>query len=72
MKSLNSPNISVGGLEPVTVVYIEVSNIEKFNVGCEVSKDSGSKILKEGEKVSSIREAMAKAKNKSSCREIYF
>ena len=32
MKSLNSSNISVGGLEPVSVVYIEVSNIENFSV----------------------------------------
>ena len=32
MKSLNSPNICVGGLEPVSVVYIEVSNIKNFSV----------------------------------------
>ena len=31
MKCLNSPNISVGGFELVTVVYIEVSNIENFS-----------------------------------------
>ena len=31
MKSLNSPNISVGGLEPVSVVYTEVSNIKNFS-----------------------------------------
>ena len=31
MKCLNSPNISVGGFEPVIVVYIEVSNIENFS-----------------------------------------
>ena len=36
MKSLNSSNISVGGLEPVSVVYIEVSNIENFSVWQEV------------------------------------
>ena len=30
MKSLNFPNISVGGLEPVSVVYIEVSNLDVF------------------------------------------
>ena len=33
---------------------------------------AGSKILKEEEKVSSIRGAIAKAKNNSSCREVYF
>ena len=33
---------------------------------------AGSKILKEGEKVSSIRRTIAKAKNDCSCREIYF
>ena len=32
MKSLNSPNIIVGELEPVSVVYIEVSNIKNFSV----------------------------------------
>ena len=32
MKRLNSPNISVGGFEPVSVVYIEVSNIKNFSV----------------------------------------
>ena len=32
MKRLNFPNISVGGFEPVSVVYIEVSNIENFSV----------------------------------------
>ena len=32
MKSLNFSNISVGGLEPVSVVYIEVYNIENFSV----------------------------------------
>ena len=32
MKSLNSPNISVGGLELVSVVYIEVSNIKNFSI----------------------------------------
>ena len=32
MKSLNSPNISVSGLEPVSMVYIEVSNIENFSM----------------------------------------
>ena len=31
MKSPNSPNISVGELEPVKVVYIEVSNIKNFS-----------------------------------------
>ena len=31
MKCLNSPNISVGGFEPVSVVYIEVSNIKNFS-----------------------------------------
>ena len=74
MKSLNSPNISVGGLEPVSVVYIEVSNIENFSVWVFSQQRlmAGSKILKEEEKVSSIRGAIAKAKNDSSCREIYF
>ena len=74
MKSLNSPNISVGGLEPVSVVYIEVSNIEYFSVWVFSQQRlmAGSKILKEGEKVSSIRGAIAKAKNDRSCREIYF
>ena len=32
MKSLNSSIISVGGLEPVSVVYIEVFNIKNFSV----------------------------------------
>ena len=74
MKSLNSPNISVGGLEPVSVVYIEVSNIKNFSVLVLGQKRlmAGSKTLKEGEKVSIIRGAIAKAKNDSSCREIYF
>ena len=31
MKRLNSPNISVGGFEPFSVVYIEVSNIKNFS-----------------------------------------
>ena len=31
MKCLNSPNISVGGLEPVNVVYIQISNIKIFS-----------------------------------------
>ena len=57
MKSLNSPNISVGGLEPVSVVYIEVF--------CQQRLVARSKILKEGGKVSSIRGAVAKAKNDS-------
>ena len=72
MKSLNSPNISVGGLEPVSVVYIEVSNIKNFSawVCSQQRLMAGSKILKGGEKVSSIRGAIAKAKNDSSCREI--
>ena len=74
MKSLNSSNISVGGLEPVSVVYIEVSNIENFSVWVFSQQRlmAGSKILKEGEKVSSIRGAIAKAKNNSSCMEVYF
>ena len=74
MKSLNSSNISVGGLEPVSVVYIEVSNIENFSVWVFSQQRlmAGSKILKEGWKVSSVRGAIAKAKNNSSCREIYF
>ena len=74
MKSLNSSNISVGGLEPVSVVYIEVSNIENFSVWVFSQQRlmAGSKILKEGEKVGSIRGAIAKAENNSSCREVYF
>ena len=32
MKRLNSPNISVGGVELVSVVYIEVSNIKNFSM----------------------------------------
>ena len=74
MKSLNSSYISVGGLEPVSVVYIEVSNIKIFSmwVFSQQRLKAGSKILKEGEKVCSIREAIAKAKKDSSCREIYF
>ena len=74
MKSLNSSNISVGGLEPISVVYIEVSNIENFSVWVFSQQGlmAGIKILKEGDKVSSIRGAIAKAKNNSSCREIYF
>ena len=31
-KRLNSPNISVDGFESVSVVYIEVSNIESFSM----------------------------------------
>ena len=31
-KSLNYPYVSVGGLEPVSMLYIEVSNIENFSV----------------------------------------
>ena len=74
MKSLNSYNISVGGLEPVSVVYIEVSNVENFSVWVFSQQRlmAGGKILKGGEKVSSIRGAIAKAKNNSNCREIYF
>ena len=74
MKSFNSSHISVGGLEPVSVVYIEVSNIKNFSVWVFSQQRlmAVSKILKEGEKVSSIRGAIAKAKNDSSCREIYF
>ena len=74
MKSLNSTYINVGGLEPVSVVYIEVSNIKNFNVWLFSQQRlmAGSKILKEGEKVCSIRGAIAKAKNDSSCRDIYF
>ena len=65
---------TVGGLEPVSVVYIEVSDIKNFSVWVfsQQGPTAGSKILKEGEKVSSIRGAIAKAKNDSSCREIYF
>ena len=45
MKSLNSTNISVGGLEPVSVVYIEVSNIKNFSVWVFiVSKDSWQEV----------------------------
>ena len=73
MKSLNSLNISVSGLEPVSVEYIEVSNIKNFNLWLYSQQRlmAGSKILKEGEKVSSIRGAIAKTKSNSSCREIY-
>ena len=55
MKSLNSPNISEGGLEPVSVVYIEVSNKKDFSmwVFSEHRLMAGSKILNEGEKVGS-------------------
>ena len=74
MKSLNSLNISVGGLEPVSVVYIEVSNIKNLSVWVLSQQRlmAGSKILQEGEKVSSIRGAIAKTEKDSSCREIYF
>ena len=56
MKNLNSPYISVGGFEPASVVYIEVSNIENFSmwVFSQQRLMAGSKILK-GEKVYSIR-----------------
>ena len=37
MKRLNSPNISMGGFEPVSVMYIEVSNIENFYERMSVS-----------------------------------
>ena len=55
----------MGGLEPVSVVYIEVSNIKNFSVWVFSQQRlmAGSKILKEGEKVCSIRVAIAKAKN---------
>ena len=33
---------------------------------------TGSNIIKEGEKVDRIRRAIAKVKNDSNCREIYF
>ena len=74
MKSPNSPYISVGGFGPVSVVYIEVSNIKNFSVWVFSQQRlmAGTKILKEGEKVCSIRGAIAKTKNGSSCREIYF
>ena len=74
MKCLNSPNISVGGFEPVSVVYIEVSNIENFSAWvCRQQRlMARSKVLKEGGKVGSIRGAVAKAKKDSSCREVYF
>ena len=74
MKSLNSSYISVGGFEPVSVVYIEVSNIKNFSMWVfnQQRLMAESKILKKGEKVCSIRGAIAKAKNDSSCREIYF
>ena len=49
MKSLNFPYISVGGLESVSVVYTEVSNIQNFSVWVFSQKRlmAGSKILKE-------------------------
>ena len=74
MKSLNSLYIGVGGLEPVSVVYVEVSNIKNFGVWVFSQQRfmAGSKLLKEGEKVCCIRGAIAKAKNNSSCREMYF
>ena len=41
MKSLNSPNISVGGLEPVSVLYIGSFQYKRPSArGCEVSNDS--------------------------------
>ena len=51
MNSLNSSYISVGGLEPVIVVYIEVSSIKNFSmwVFSQQRLMAGSKILKEGE-----------------------
>ena len=73
MKSFNSPNISVSGLKPVGVVYIEVFNIENFSmwVSRQQRLTAGSKIFKKGEKVGRTR-AIAKAKNDSNSREIYF
>ena len=64
----------MGGLKPASVVYIEVSSIKNFSVWVFSQQRlmTGSKILKEGEKVFSIRGAIAKAKNDSSCREVYF
>ena len=72
MKGLNSPYINVGGLEPVSVVYIEISNIKNFSMWMFSQQRLmvGSKILKEGEKVCSIRGTIAKTKNDNSCREI--
>ena len=73
MKRLNSPNISMGGFEPVSVMYIEVSNIENFSawVWRQQRLMARRKILKEGGKVGSIRGAVAKAKKDSSCRKVY-
>ena len=54
MKSLNSPNISVVGLEPVSVVYVEVTNIKNFSVWvCSQQRlMAGRKMLNEGEQPS--------------------
>ena len=54
MKRFNSSNISVSGLEPVSMMYIEVSKIKTSGCGYEVSKDSWQEVRhskKEGKSV---------------------
>ena len=43
MKRLNSPNISVGGFEPVIVVYIGFQYRELQHVGVKTAKFHGKK-----------------------------
>ena len=55
-KIFNFPNIHVGGFQPLPVVYIEVSEIEKFCLrvfGCHVLM-ARVKIVKESYKVCRI------------------
>ena len=59
-KSFNSPNIHVGRLQPLPVVYIEVSEIEKFCLrvfGCH-GLMARIKIVKESYKVCGIGRAL--------------
>ena len=74
MKSFNYPNNSVSGSEPFSMVYAEVFNKENFSmwVWNQQRLMARSKIPKEGEKVRRIRRALAKAKNDSNSKEIYF
>ena len=70
MKSFNFPNISVSGLEQVSMVCIEVSNTKNSSMS---AKTHGKKqdTQRRG-KVDRIRRGIATAKNGSNCRKIYF
>ena len=70
-KSYNPPNIHVGRLQPLPVVYIEVSEIEKFCLrvfGCH-GLMARVKIVKESYKVCRIRRAVSETEKDSDGRE---